>query len=224
MKQKIKNFIPSYAFIPLILVVLMNSIVYHGAQLLSKGMIHHSLALKIDSIIPFWPIFILFYVLAFGQWMIGYIIISRENKESCYKILSAELVAKLICFVIFVLFPTTIVRPEITGHSLIDSFMKLIYFCDEPVNLFPSIHCLESYLCFRGSIPLKKVPKWYKWLQFIFSIFVFASTVLIKQHVVLDIIGGIIVAEIGLFIANHFCTEFIFLKIEKLLQRFKTRN
>ena len=33
--------------------------------------------------------------------------------------------------------------------------------------------------------------------------FGFASTVLIKQHVVIDIIGGVLVVEIGLFLAKN---------------------
>jgi len=221
MKQKISKIIPSYAFIPLISVILMNSITYHGVQIFTRHMMHHSLAIWLDGFIPFWPSFILFYVLAYVQWIVGYLVLSRENKEVCYHYLSAELIAKFMCFILFLVYPTTIIRPEITGNSLGELLTRFIYSCDKPVNLFPSIHCLESWFCFRGSMKLTKVPKWYKWLHFILAIFVFLSTVFVKQHVVLDIIGGVLVVELGLFLAKYFHTGRIFEKIDKILQKYR---
>lgn len=41
--------------------------------------------------------------------------------------------------------------------------------------------------------------------------FGFASTVLIKQHVVIDIIGGVLVVEIGLFLAKKLNTKEFFM-------------
>lgn len=37
----------------------------------------------------------------------------------------------------------------------------------------------------------------------IFAILVFASTLLVKQHLVLDVVTGIAVVEIGLFLARR---------------------
>ena len=48
----------------------------------------------------------------------------------------------------------------------------------------------------------EKMPRWYAWAMGIFSLLVFASTVLVKQHFVVDIFAGIIVGEIGLQIAR----------------------
>ena len=48
----------------------------------------------------------------------------------------------------------------------------------------------------------RKVPKWYKWVNFVFSLLVCASTVLVKQHVVVDIFAGIAVAEAGLLLSR----------------------
>ena len=55
---------------------------------------------------------------------------------------------------------------------------------------------MQSALCCR------KVPKWYKWVNFVFSLLVCASTVLVKQHVVVDIFAGIAVAEAGLLLSR----------------------
>ena len=83
----------------------------------------------------------------------------------------------------------------------------LIYRMDKPDNLFPSLHCVFSWICFRGAMHLKKVPKWYVPLTFVISVLVFASTLLIKQHVIVDMIGAVIVVEIGLFLSGIWCRE-----------------
>ena len=51
---------------------------------------------------------------------------------------------------------------------------------------------------------LKKVPKGYKIGMFIFTLLVCMSTVFVKQHVFIDIIGGILVVEFGLFLTSKF--------------------
>ena len=49
---------------------------------------------------------------------------------------------------------------------------------------------------------MKKTGSWYRYFTLLFSLLVFASTVLIKQHAVVDIIGGVLTAEIGQQIAQ----------------------
>lgn len=213
MKKKLLNIIPSYAYFPLVMAVLLNFLVYNGSNILVGHLPHYNFTLKIDEMIPFIPEFISIYLLAFISWIIGYIIIARESEEVCFHYLSAEMIAKLICFVFFLILPSTIVRPEIIGNGVLASLAKLVYFVDEPVTLFPSIHCLESWMCFRGSIHLKKVPSWYKYVMFISAILVFLSTVFVKQHVFIDIIGGILVVEISLWLARKFNTAKILRKI-----------
>lgn len=225
MKKKLNDIIPSYAVIPLLTALLMNFITYNGTQIITNEMVHHNMSIFIDKWIPFLPVFVVFYVLAYLQWVVGYIVIARENKETCYHYLSAELIAKMICLVCFIVVPATLVRPEITGNNFFEGLTKIIYFFDSPANLFPSIHCLESWMCFRGSLPLKKVPKWYKISQFIMTIFVCMSTVFLKQHVFVDIIGGILVVEIGLWIAKKFHSGQKYEKIVgKLFKKVKNKK
>ena len=72
------------------------------------------------------------------------------------------------------------------------------------MNLFPSIHCLESWCCIHAAFEMKKVPNWYKGVTVVMSLGVFASTLLVKQHVLLDMFGGIAVFEAGLLLAGRF--------------------
>lgn len=217
MKEKIRHLFPKYIFIPLIMVVVMNYITYFCTKPITDNLYHYNFTSNLDEGIPFIPLFIIIYILAYVQWIVGFIIIARESKKVCYKYLSAELIAKTFCLIFFFILPTTMIRPEVTSSGLTMSLVKFFYEVDAPVNLFPSIHCLESWLVFRGSLACKKVPKLYKVITFIFSILVCLSTVFVKQHVVIDIIGGILVVEIGILIANKFNLGRLFDKIDSVV-------
>lgn len=211
--EKIKSFIPKYAYVPLLSAVLLNFIVYNGSKLISNHLYHYNFGVFIDKYIPFLSVFILVYILAYIHWILGYIVITRENEKTCYQILSAEMIAKLICLFFFLVLPTTMVRPEVTGNGIFDLLTSFIYKMDAPVNLFPSIHCLESWLVFRGTSNLKHVSKTYKWGMFIFAILVCMSTVFVHQHVFVDILGGILVGEIGLLVVKKWSFSTLFKKI-----------
>ena len=192
--------IPIYSHIPLILVLLVNTVTYYGTRLLSDYLTHFSPELPIDSSIPFIPEFISIYILSYAQWVIGYIIVARESREVCYRVMGGAICAKLICLVIFLVYPTYMERPEVVGDGLWDWLVRFIYASDNSDHLFPSIHCLESWICFRSSLKITKLGSWYRIFSFVFAILVFASTVFVKQHCFIDIFGGVAVAELGILI------------------------
>ena len=67
---------------------------------------------------------------------------------------------------------------------------------DAADNLFPSIHCLVSWFCFQGIRGRQEIPKWYQYLSCVIAVCVFLSTLMTKQHVVWDVAGGVILAQI----------------------------
>ena len=208
MKKALKNLVPEYARIPLLAVLPFNFLVYYSASFISSQMTNHmDISTVADSYVPFVPFFIVFYVLAYAQWVIGYMVISHGSIEHCYRIASADILAKAMCLAFFLLMPTTLVRPEISGGGFFGFATSVIYSADAPVNLFPSIHCLESWVVFRCCLRMK-LPKWYKITMGIFTLLVFLSVVFVKQHVLIDIPAGILVFELGYVIAR-------FTKIDK---------
>ena len=212
-KNRFDAVLPAYTRIPLALVVCCNWLAYFATRLITRGMTHHDLSLPLDGMLPFVPAFVVFYILAYVQWVVGYILIARESRELCYRVLSGEIIAKLICLALFVLLPTTMTRAEITSDGLFSGIVNVIYRTDAADNLFPSIHCLESWVCFRGALRLKKVGPWYRYVSLVFSLLVFTSTVLIKQHVIVDILAGVAVYELGRRIADKTNFAAVFQKI-----------
>ena len=198
-----KKLIPKYARIPLLTALTINCFVYFVLRLFLRDAVHYDLSLPLDSAIPFVPSFILIYILAYPQWVLGYILICRDSEELCYRVMAGEIISKLICGLFFIFLPTTMSRPEVVGDGIFEKLTRLIYSLDAPDNLFPSVHCAESWLCFRCALEAKSLPRAYKWGSLVFTLLVFASTVLVKQHVLVDIPAALIVAELGQLLSRR---------------------
>lgn len=204
MQETLNRLLPKYVRLPLLLVVLVNMVVYYvPSRLLATDVPRYDLSLALDGLLPCVPFFLLFYVLAYGQWIGSHIFHSHDSVQLCYRLAMADIFSKVICLLCFVFIPTEITRPEIVGNGFFEWGTRFIYTIDAPVNLFPSIHCLESWLCFRGAMMLQKKRAWYITVQGVLALLVFASTVLIKQHFVIDIPAGILACEIGLFLSGR---------------------
>ena len=97
MKEKIKKIIPGYAIVPLTTAVAVNMIIYFGTSSL-RGYLHfHSLGSPLDDRIPFCAPFVLFYVLAYVQWIANYLLIAREGKAFCYRFAYGDAISKIFC-------------------------------------------------------------------------------------------------------------------------------
>ena len=224
MREKIKKIIPEYAWFPLIFTAFFNLFVFYGSRVLTWTRFHHIVELPVDQMIPFWPPAIIIYASAFAQWLIGYVVIARDSKEACDKVLGAEFTAKVICFTIFLIFPTTNIRPEVTGHGLIPWGMRFMYMVDAPRQLFPSIHCLDSYMVWRGISRMKnKPPKAYQVGMLVLTLGVFAATLMTRQHVIVDVFGGVLVAELGLLLGKVLKAERIFDGMRAVVRRNQKR-
>ncbi|MFQ6930281.1 MAG: hypothetical protein ACLRR3_04240 [Eubacterium sp.] len=99
-------------------------------RIFTTGMHHYDISIATDRMLPFVTPMVSVYVLAYVTRILGFIIIGRESKKLCYEVCSAEMIAKLICLVCFIIMPTTLTRPEITGTG----FWKLAYLTDSIFN------------------------------------------------------------------------------------------
>ena len=70
-------------------------------------------------------------------------------------------------------------------------------------NLFPSIHCLNSWFCYIAVRGRREIPRWYQRFSFWAALAVFVSTLTTKQHVIADVIGGALLAEVTWQIAGR---------------------
>lgn len=211
MKRKI-SLIPSYTILPLAAAIFLHCAAFYGTRLITAGSERYDLAVRADSLLPLVPPFIIIYILAYIQWIAGFILLCREKRELCFETLAGEMIGKLICAAVFIALPTVMVRPEVVGDGVFSRLVRLVYYLDAPDNLFPSLHCYESWFCFRCALRSGITGRRRKIASFIFTLAVFASVVLVKQHRIVDIIGGISIVEIGLFLSKKLGAGRIFEK------------
>lgn len=198
--KKTKLF-PGYSYLPLAMAVAMQMLVYFGTKPFTRDLPHLSIPLPFEGSIPFAPEWVTVYAMTFFFWIIGLIVAMEQERELCFKLFTAVYAAQLMCFVFFIAMPTCIDRPEITGSAYYDRLLSQIYAADEPVNLFPSMHCMLSYIVFRGLMYCPGVKKPYVAAAGVLTALICASTVLVKQHFLLDVFAGLILGELSLCIA-----------------------
>lgn len=215
--NKIK-LIPSYAVCPLLVMVTFNMVIYVGAEILTKHRVHYNLTTSLDRMIPLIPAFSIIYLGCYLFWVVNYIMIVRVSKSHCYRFALADLMSRVICGFFFLVVPTTNVRPHLQSTDIFAFLLKMVYVTDAPTRLFPSIHCLVSWFCYIGIRSQKTIPKWYQTVSLIFAILVCVSTQVTKQHYVIDVLGGIAIAEFCYWISGKIMKRLSSRKEEEIVK------
>mgnify|MGYP002533047919 FL=1 len=194
--------LPAYGVFPVIFSFVFNCLVYSGSRMIAGGWYHHNIETGVDRSIPFVPEFLVIYFGCYVFWAVNYILIARQDRRSVYQFFTGDFISRCVCLVSFLTFPTTNTRPLITGSGLWNQAALWLYSIDAADNLFPSIHCLVSWFCYLGIRGRKEIPRWYQSVSMVIAILVFASTLLTKQHVIVDVAGGVLLAEFCFFIGR----------------------
>ena len=179
-----------------------NYAVYSGARLIARGWHHTDITSKLDTIIPFVPWTVIIYIGWYVFWGVNYGLCAAQGVKDRNRFFCADIIAKAVCLVVFLIFPTTNIRPNVTNSDVFEKLMRLVYRLDSPDNLFPSIHCIVSWLCWVGIRGIKEIPFTYRIFSLLAAVAICLSTLTTKQHVIVDVIGGIALAECSYMIAG----------------------
>jgi membrane-associated phospholipid phosphatase len=146
----------------------------------------------LDAMLPLVPGFIVFYMLGYF-FVFAPCFVVRERHA-----FRAAIVAFCVCmavgFVVFRYFPIEMQKTYATGD---DWFSKLAYFQqskDTAYNNFPSLHVgLNVYAYALIAWQSRKInPAW-----LVLPVLIIISTLLVKQHLVIDVLGGLVLATGG---------------------------
>jgi membrane-associated phospholipid phosphatase len=143
---------------------------------------------RIDAYIPFRAEFVFAYFLYY-PWLLWPL--ALRQREVFFRALGAFALMQLFAGVIFVLFPSHMVRPTAIPAGFAGDLVRFIYRMDMGWNVFPSLHVGHSVLV--ALLFWKHGPKLFP-IVAIGSALISASTVLIKQHYVVDIPAGLALA------------------------------
>ncbi|MDO4338625.1 MAG: phosphatase PAP2 family protein [Eubacteriales bacterium] len=194
-----KKWLPPWAILPLVSILAVNCLVYWGSGILTGSCYHYDFTTDLDRMVPLAPEFVWIYILAFPFWACNYILAAQRGKDGFYRFAATDLAVHAACFVVFLLIPTTNIRPQLAGDTLSEKMLMLIYELDggnHPSNLFPSIHCYVSWLCWRGLKGAKEIPGWYQHFSLVFAVLIIISTQVLKQHYLVDAVAAVALVEI----------------------------
>ena len=197
-KDVLNRFLPLWAIPPLVTILAVNCLIYWGSSALTASRYHYDFTMAFDRAVPLLPGFVWIYILAFPFWAAGYMLAARRGKDMFYRFVATDLTIHLICFLIFILVPTTNIRPEIAGDTISQKVLLLVYALDggsAPSNLFPSIHCYVSWMCWKGVAGSSAIPKWYQKFSLVFAVLVIISTQVLKQHYIVDAVLALVLVE-----------------------------
>ena len=185
-----------YFLVSFCLTLVFNALAYQASRLFTQNSRHFSLALPADAAVPFLPWTVIIYFGCFLFWFAVYRLAARLPRERADRFFLANILGKLICLFFFLLFPTTISRPEVNGTTVWDALIRFLYWIDAPDNLFPSLHCMIAWLCWAGIRGNRDVPLPWRVSALVMAVLVCLSTLTTRQHVIADVFGGILLSEL----------------------------
>ncbi len=108
--------------------------------------------------------------------------------------------------VVSILFPNgQNLRPDIDpDKNIFTALVASIYRSDTPTNIFPSIHVYNAVAAQYAIMHNKKLSRSIKLGGLVLTIMICLATVFLKQHSVIDGIGGIIMAIVFVYILYYF--------------------
>jgi membrane-associated phospholipid phosphatase len=176
---------------------------------------YHVVATPLDQLIPFHEGFVIFYLGWFVFMAVGIVHVALSNQAECYRLGAVLIIGMTISCLVYYLYPTTFIGRPVTlpTSGVLAQAVGLVYSVDNPMNVFPSIHVYNTlailialFRCqfargrdvlsgrggriFSGSPVLRLQHLWLV-AATITSALIILSTVFVKQHSVLDILGAI---------------------------------
>jgi membrane-associated phospholipid phosphatase len=174
--------------------ILLAISVYFTGQiyfLLNHGPAVINLHSALDSAIPLVPVFVIPYIslqpFIYATLVFFLLFRIKYFQSACL----AMITAWFISYGFYYFLQSEVVRPVLTGKDIFYRLIMRVYSVDNPYNDFPSLHtCLSTIL----AIHWNKINRRVGIILSIWTMLIVASTLLIKQHYIPDVIFGLALA------------------------------
>jgi membrane-associated phospholipid phosphatase len=166
------------------------------AQLIREHGIAYSPAIALDRAIPLQPAWALVYGSLYF-WLIFLPVFVVRQPLHLRRTIHAYITVWLASFVCFWFYPTYAPRPAgdtVPGSGFTVWALARLYDMDPPFNCFPSIHVAHSFV---SAITIARLHRRVGIAALIGASLVGLSTLFVKQHYVLDVLAGALLAVIA---------------------------
>lgn len=157
---------------------------------------YYLLETELDEMIPFCGWFILPYLLWFAYialTLVYFGLFCEDEAEFGGLARSLAFGCTLFLAVSF-LFPNgQSLRPHLNGDTLCERLVLWLYRTDTPTNVFPSIHVFNSVACCIAVLRSEglRERRWIRRGTVILTILITLSTLFLRQHTILDVLGAL---------------------------------
>lgn len=154
--------------------------------------------LKIDDYIPFCEFFIVPYLLWFPFLIIATLYFYIKCRPGFTNLVAFFMIGTTVFLIVSFIYPNgQDLRPLIFERdNVFVDLVKYLYSTDTPANILPSVHVLNTLgvqIAILTDDELKK-KKWVTASSVTLSVLIIMSTVLLKQHSVLDVISAVVLS------------------------------
>ncbi len=153
---------------------------------------------RLDDFIPFCEVFIVPYFIWFLYIAVTVAYFLLTSKQDFLKICAYLFTGMTICLFIYTVWPNGhYLRVDLNSLGRDNIFIHMlagIYSIDTATNVFPSIHVFNSVgamIAINKSEKLHPI-KWLQWGTFLLTVLICMSTVFLKQHSVMDVLGALV--------------------------------
>ena len=146
--------------------------------------------LALDRAVPLQPAWMLVYG---SQWIFSFLpVFVVRGVELRRRTVLAYLTIVLVAYAGFLAYPTLAPRPPVVpGDGFFAWGLRFVYDTDPPYNCFPSLHVAYSFL---AALTSHRVHRGLGIAALSWATLVGISTLYTKQHYVVDVVAGIIIA------------------------------
>lgn len=151
--------------------------------------------IALDALIPLWPIWVVPYALCYPLWLTAFLYAAWKMETRLYRaLIAACLFTFSVGILTFVLFPTYVDLPTLTGADAFSALLRKLQVAGGRYDALPSGHIYITTLLALFHTRWHPRQKWF-WLAA--WIVIALSTLFTGQHYILDVVAGLAVGWIG---------------------------
>jgi membrane-associated phospholipid phosphatase len=178
----------------LIPAVLGTNLIYES---LNHGPNRIFLETPVDRALPVVPVFAIPYVSLIPYIGVSLIVFLFFRVRVYRSAAITMIIVWFISYAFYFFLQSYIARPQITGTDPFSGMIRSIYASDRPYNDFPSLHTSLSTII---AIHWWRLDRRVGVPAAIWTALIVASTVLVKQHYLADVAGGLVLAAVTSFL------------------------
>ena len=155
----------------------------------------------LDDVIPFWEVFVIPYCLWYPYLVVTGLFLMFTDKDGFLKYMTFIIVGFTISLIFCALVPNgQNLRPAFFERENVFTWLLgRIYIVDTSTNVFPSIHVVGCLAAADAAFRSEKMRR-FRFVSLLLAVLISASTVLVKQHSLLDVIGGAVLGTVLYFL------------------------